>query len=207
MGFCNEIEEILKIQNVQEKVERIEDSVYELSENRSIGAEEVGEATALLLQEALGEQNKEVKEAMFDLLATAVSWHQIETFIDWDAILAHIPYLAGNTLLSALEMLGWSKDKRYIPLLERYLDSSNIWVRITALEALSQIWWDFSAKNDETKRYMKIEAIAHIRSLLTNSHTHHISESHIQKQLSQVQHEFIAHMSNWFEDQSGNAPL
>lgn len=207
MGFRNEIEEILKIQNVQEKVERIDESVYELSENRSVGAEEVGGATALLLQEALGEQNKEVKEAMFDLLATAVSWHQIGTFLDWDAILAQIPYLAGNTLLSALEMLGWSKEKRYIPLLERYLDSSNIWVQITALEALSQIWWDLSAKNDEMKKYMRIEAITHIRFLLTNPQTHHLSEAHIQQQLSQVQHEFIANMSNWFGTQSGNAPL
>lgn len=207
MGFRNEIEEILKIQDVQEKLERIDDRVYELSENRSVGAEEVGEATALLLQKALGEQNQEGKEAMFDLLATAVSWHQIETFIDWDAILAQIPHLAGNTLLSALEILGWSKDKRYIPLLERHLDSSSIWVQITALEALSQIWWDFSAKNDDMKKYMKIEAITQIRFLLTNPQTHHISEAHIQKQLSQFQHEFIANMRNWFETQSGNAPL
>jgi len=96
-------------------------------------------------------------------------------------------------------MLGWSKDKRYIPLLERYLDSPDIWVQITALEALSQIWWDFSTKNNEVKKYMKIEAITHIRFLLMNPHTHHLSEIHVQKQLSQIQHEFIANMRNWFE--------
>ena len=72
---------------------------------------------------------------------------------------------------------------------------------------MSQIWWDLSAKNDEMKKYMKIEAITHIRFLLMNPHTHHLSEAHIQKQVSQVQHAFIAHMRDWFEVQSGNAPL
>lgn len=207
MGFRNEIEEILKIQGVEEKREKIEEMAYELSENRTVAAEEVGEAAAILFKVVLVEQNKDVKATMFDFLATAVSWHRIDLFLDWDAILAQIPSYAGNTLLSALEMLGWSRDKKYIPPLERYLDSPNIWVQITAIEALSQIWWDFSEKSDEIKMYMRIEAIKHIRFLLINPQTHHMSEAHIQQKLLQVQSEFIENMRKWFEVNSGNAPL
>jgi len=105
---------------------------YELSKNRTVAAEEVGEAAAILLKAALVEQNKEMKATMFDLLATAVSWHRIDLLLDWDAILAQIPSYAGNTLLSALEMLGWSRNKKHIPPLERYLDSPNIWVQINS---------------------------------------------------------------------------
>jgi hypothetical protein len=104
-------------------------------------------------------------------------------------------------------MLGWSRDKSYIPLLEEYLDSPNIWVQLTSLEAIAQIWWDLSEKGDEIKQKMKIEATNHIWFLLNNPHKHHISETHIQRQFLQVKYEFIENMRNWFEVNSGNAPL
>lgn len=207
MGFRNEIEEILKVQSRGEKTERIEEIVFDLSSRRSVAEEEVGETAAILVQAALGEQNKGVKGALFDLLATIVRWYRIDRLIDWDAILAQIPSFTGKILLFALEMLGWSRDQRYIPLLERYLDSPNIWVQITALEAIAQIWWDLSEKSDEMRKYIKIEAIGHIQSLLNNPQTHHLPEALIQKQLSQVQYEFIEHMRKWFEVNGENASL
>lgn len=111
MSFRSEIEETLKLQSAKEKAESIENLALDLSESKTVAAEEIGEIAANLLKAVLVEQNEEVKRAMFDFLATAVRWHRINIFIDWDAVVVQLPHLKGDTLLYVFEMLGCSKDK------------------------------------------------------------------------------------------------
>lgn len=199
MDFRNEIEEILKIQDPKEKTRRIEDIEDSLRDNRSLETEDIGEAASILLKFASREQNNHVKESLFSLLLTAVSWHEIDKYIDWDFVIAQIPHLAGYTLLYALEIPGWSREKKYIPFLEEYLNYPDVRVQIAALDAIAQLWWDISDKSDEMKKKMKIEAISHIRQLLNNPKKHHVSDTDVQRQLLQVQREFIVNMRDWFE--------
>lgn len=207
MDLHNEIEDMLKIPDQEEKTEKIEELENSLREKRAWETEGVGEAAAFLLKCALVEPSTDVQEAMFSLLVTAVGWHRIDTFLDWDTVIAQIPHFTGNTLLFALEMLGWSREQTYIPFLEKYLDYPRIQAQITALEAISQIWWDKSDKSDEVKKRMKIEAISHIWNLLNNPKKHPVPETQIQEQLLQVQQEFMKNMRDWFEIDSGNAQL
>lgn len=204
MGLRKEIEDILQIQDAKEKIRKIEDVEDGFRDSGSLETDEVGEIAAILLNFALGEANDDMKEAIFSLLLTAASWRRIDKYIDWNGVISQISHLTGYSLLYTLELLGWSREKKYISFLEECLNYPDVRVKITALEAISQIWWDMSDKSDEAKEKMKIKEIGHIWQLLYNPQKHHISDAEIERQLLPIKREFIANMRDWFEIYGSN---
>lgn len=113
MDIVEETEKALAALNPKEREERISDLDWPFEEGRLFVAggfkkEDVGKAASLILFASLGETDERVKDEMFSVLGTAVSWNDISNLIDWDRVVEQLPHLSLNGLVYALDMVGYS---------------------------------------------------------------------------------------------------
>ena len=74
----------------------------------------------LLLSAALQEDNKAVRETFFSTIATAVAYHHIRTRVDWSRLYNALPSLNKWELEYVLDILGFSGEVQYLPILKKY---------------------------------------------------------------------------------------
>ncbi|GEC90482.1 MULTISPECIES: hypothetical protein [Brevibacillus] len=88
---------------------------------------------------AIAEENFDVKERLFYLLMNAVTYQGVARNVEWDPLADVLPTLDDAILDYALSILGCSKNRKFIKVMEPYLHSPNDSIRETAAEALEDI--------------------------------------------------------------------
>ncbi|WP_409177637.1 HEAT repeat domain-containing protein [Brevibacillus fortis] len=95
--------------------------------------------TEYALELAITEENFGVKESLFYLIMNAVTFQGIARNVEWDRLANVLPTLDDAILVYALTILGCSKNRKFIKVIEPYLHSPNDDIRQTAAEALVEI--------------------------------------------------------------------
>ncbi|MCC8434787.1 hypothetical protein HP567_009560 [Brevibacillus sp. M2.1A] len=95
--------------------------------------------TKYVLELAIAEENFEVKESLFYLLMNAVTFQGVARNVEWEPLADVLPTLEDAILIYALTILGFSKNRKFIKVIEPYLYSPNDSIRETAAEALEEI--------------------------------------------------------------------
>lgn len=95
--------------------------------------------TKYALELAIAEENFDIKESLFYLLMNAVTFQGVARNVEWDPLADVLPTLDDAILDYALTILGCSKNRKFIKVIEPYLQSPNDSIRETAEEALEEI--------------------------------------------------------------------
>ncbi|MFP3380695.1 hypothetical protein SB767_30705, partial [Bacillus sp. SIMBA_069] len=75
-----------------------------------------------------------VKESLFRILLNAVVYQNIAKNMEWDKLANVLPILHDSILDFALTILGFSKNRKFINIIETYLDSPTDYIKQTAAE-------------------------------------------------------------------------
>lgn len=95
--------------------------------------------TQYALELAIAEEDFEVKESLFHLLMNAVTFQGAARKVEWDPLANVLPTLDDAILDYALSILGCSKNRKFIKVIEPYLHSPTENIRQAAAEALEEI--------------------------------------------------------------------
>ncbi|PSK03721.1 hypothetical protein C7R92_28435 [Brevibacillus porteri] len=95
--------------------------------------------TEYVLDLAIAEENFVVKESLFHLLMNAVTFQGIVRNVEWEPFINVLPTLDDAILDYALAIIGCSKNRKFIKVIEPYLHSPTEYIRQTAAEALEEI--------------------------------------------------------------------
>ncbi|NQF15919.1 hypothetical protein HPY31_18655 [Brevibacillus sp. HB1.3] len=95
--------------------------------------------TQYALELAIAEEDFEVKESLFHLLMNAVTFQGVARNVEWDPLANVLPTLDDAILDYALSILGCSKNRKFIKVIEPYLHSTTEDIRQAAAEALEEI--------------------------------------------------------------------
>ncbi|MFA4134205.1 MULTISPECIES: hypothetical protein [unclassified Brevibacillus] len=91
------------------------------------------------LELAIAEEDFEVKESLFYQLMNAVTFQGVARDVEWDPLANGLPTLDDAILDYALSILGCSKNRKFIKIIEPYLHSPTEDIRQAAAEALEEI--------------------------------------------------------------------
>ncbi len=200
LNILDKTQRVLAIQDVQSRREKIASLDWFFELGRAFPVELVGQASVLLLAAALQEADQQVKTEMLAVLLTAVSWNEVSAYIAWDELIAHLPLLAGPLLISALEMLGWSRRTSDLVVLRSYLDSvADDTAQMNILDAMGQIWWDKSGRDPALQEALLATTRQYLWFLLLNPTQHALTEKAVHTQVQLFRHEFVANVSTWFD--------
>jgi hypothetical protein len=139
LDILKQVKEILAQQNPQEKYYQLDQLCDVLEYHHRLNETDVVEGIQLLLPDALQEDNKEVREALFRTMDKAIVHHDIRARIDWDKLLTRLPSLGKWELVYLLEILGFSGQVRYLPILEEYAHHADPEIREWADDAIENI--------------------------------------------------------------------
>ncbi|ASJ52379.1 hypothetical protein BP422_01780 [Brevibacillus formosus] len=95
--------------------------------------------TEYALELAIAEEDFDVKESLFYLLMNAVTFQGVARNVEWDPLANVLPTLDDAILNYALAIIGCSKNRKFIKVIEPYLHSPTEYIRQTATEALEEI--------------------------------------------------------------------
>jgi len=139
MDILKQVKEILLQQNSQEKHYQLDQLCDVLEYHHELNDADVGEGVRLLLPAALQEDNQEVRETFFRTLDKAIIHHEIKTRVNWDKLLTVLPFLGKWELVYVLEILGFSGQTKYLPVLEEYAHHADPEIWEWAHEAIENI--------------------------------------------------------------------
>lgn len=203
MSIRDIVEECINIQDPGAKASKLDNITYWLTEasyrNRAPQTEEIGEAAAFLMKFAFAEKHEVVKREMLNLLRV-FSWYGIDSSIDWDGIVAQLPLLPEEMLCTVLEILGQSIEHNFVDLLEEYFNHSSLWVQLTALEAMTEIYWRMSDQSDEMRKILELDEIQHLSFLILNPSMHDVPDTKIREQIIQVHKALKENIRSSFEN-------
>lgn len=120
MDILKQVKEILVQQNPQQRDNQLEQLSQVLEYHHGLDETDIVEGVRLLLAATLQEENKTVRETFLSTISTAVSFHDLRDRIDWDKLVAMLPSLGILELPYALNILGFSGQASYLPILEEY---------------------------------------------------------------------------------------
>jgi hypothetical protein len=206
MDIVEETEKALATLDPKEREERISDLDWPFEEGRlfAVGGfkkEDVGKAASLILFASLEEKDEQVKDEMFSVLGTAVSWNDISNLLDWDRVVEQLPYLSLNGLVYALDLVGYSRRISDVDVLRRYLDHDQVSVQTFALSAIRQIWWDVSGHDPQVKALMYIEESKDTEFQPVNPTKHDLPASVIKEQFQSTEDKVMRNLEEWLEQQ------
>jgi hypothetical protein len=141
MDIVKEIEELLALQDPYEKRARLERLSDVFEYNLELNGDVV-QGVQSLLTGALSEKDERVKEALFHAINNAVVYYEGENIgsrIDWDMMVAALSSLEKDCLIYALSMLGLSGQKRYLQILNAYVQNADPAIKTWALDAISDL--------------------------------------------------------------------
>jgi hypothetical protein len=120
MDILKEVQAVLRQQDPQEKdtLLSVLDDVFEY--HHGVNEDDIAEGVRLLLAAALQEKDQNVRQLFFRTIDKAIVYHNIGTRIDLDRLVTFLPSLGRNELEYVLELLGWSGQAKYLPILEEY---------------------------------------------------------------------------------------
>jgi len=139
MDILKMVREILAEQDSHKKEHRLESLSQVLEYHHNLNEADVIEGVRLLLAAALQEENKEVRETFFSTIGNAVVHHDIEDYINWDALAASLSDLGKWELEYVLNILGLSGQARYLPILNEYAHHADPEIREDAQDAIREI--------------------------------------------------------------------
>ncbi|EJL20317.1 hypothetical protein [Brevibacillus sp. BC25] len=118
------------------------DEIGDLLEYGTLNRNEVIKFTEYALVLAIAEENTAVKESLFRILLNAVTFQDVADKVEWDKLANALPSLHDPILDYALTIIGFSKNQKFINVIEPYLNSPTDYIRETAAEALVEINYD-----------------------------------------------------------------
>ena len=139
MNMTKEINDTLALQNLREKVGKLEQISDVLEYDHGLDEEDVIEGTKLLLAAALQEEDQLTKEQLYYTIYTSVVHQDIGDRVDWDALVDVLPSLNKLQLEEALGVLGFSGQERYLPVLNVYTHNADPEICEWALDAIGEI--------------------------------------------------------------------
>ncbi|CAI8893207.1 Cnd1 domain-containing protein [Brevibacillus sp. IT-7CA2] len=113
--------------------------IGDLLEHGNPNRKDVIAFTEYALELAIAEEDFEVKESLFYLLMNAVTFQGVARNVEWDSLASVLPTLDDAILDYALTILGCSKNRKFIKVVEPYLHSPTENIRQAAAEALEEI--------------------------------------------------------------------
>jgi hypothetical protein len=148
MDILRLVKEVLEQQNPQEKQYILEQLCDVFEYHHNVNKMDVLEGVRILLAAALQEENKDARETFFRTIDLAVAHHDLKTRIDWDRLVGMLPSLGKWELVSVLDILGFSGEVRYLPVLEDYAHHSDPEIREGADDAIENITsWAIATPN------------------------------------------------------------
>jgi hypothetical protein len=139
VDILKQVNEIIMQQNPQEKDNLLGQLSQVLEYHHGLNEADVVEGVRLLLSAALQEGNKAVRETFFSTIAVAVAYHHIRNRIDWDGLHDALPSLDKWELEYVLDILGFSGQVRYLPVLKKYARNPDPEIREWAEDAIENI--------------------------------------------------------------------
>ena len=139
MDILKWVDNILEEQNPQEKNSLLAQLDQALESHHGLNEADIREGVRRLLSAALQENNKAVRETFFGTIAVAVAYHPMRTLIDWDRLVAVLTSLEKCELEYVLDILGFSGQVRYLPVLEKYAHHTVPEIREWADDAIENI--------------------------------------------------------------------
>ncbi|WP_026678501.1 hypothetical protein [Fictibacillus gelatini] len=124
------------------------DAIYELCdvlesyEYKSDNMEDLNKILDFLLGHLESESDNQLVEQMTEAIVLAFIYQKVTTF-DYSKVVKLLENLNGNALANMIEILGYSKQLKYLTVLEQYKTNENKLVKEAALLSIKQI------KNDE----------------------------------------------------------
>lgn len=118
------------------------DEIGDLLEYGTLNRNEVIKFTEYALDLAIAEENMAVKESLFRILLNAVTFQAVADKVEWDKLANALPSLHDAILDYALTIISFSKKRKFINVIEPYLNSPTDYSRQTAAEALVEINYD-----------------------------------------------------------------
>ncbi|MBV9259497.1 MAG: hypothetical protein JO215_15885 [Ktedonobacteraceae bacterium] len=139
MDIVKQVKDILEQQNPQQKDNLLEQLSQVLEYHHGLSETDIAEGISLLLNAASQEENSTMRETFLSTISTAVSHHDMGDRIDWNKLVAMLPSLGNLELPYALNILGFSGQASYLPVLETYTHHADSDVREWADDAIDNI--------------------------------------------------------------------
>lgn len=117
------------------KIDEIGDEI----EHGELNRIEVIKFSEYVLDLAIEEGNMAVKESLFRILLNAAVYQNIGKNVEWDKLAKVLPILHDTILDLALTILGFSKNRKFIPVIDTYSNFPIDYIKQTAVEALMEI--------------------------------------------------------------------
>ena len=156
--------------------------------------EDVGKASSLLLDALLKEKDEAIRAVLLEVLASAVGNNDVYAYINFEKIVNLLPHLSFG-LADAIYILGYSHQKKYLTILEKYLDQDEGVV----FDAMCRIWWDVSGHDSEVEQLLKKEEFHQVEFRLNNLKKQTISEDELKSQYIVLRNDVLKDMKRWFK--------
>ena len=184
----------LAVALLEERLEYNSKLTFEEDNREAASEEDVGKAASLLLEAIVREKDGSIRALLLEVLVVAIENNDIYMHVDFKEIINLLPHLSFG-LADAIAILGYSHKEEYIALLESYLNEDEGVV----FDAICQIWWDVSGRNQEVEQLLKRKEIYHISFQLDNLKKQHLSEYELKKQYNIIRNEVLKNMKTWFK--------
>lgn len=136
MALVTELEETLRGLDRDAKIELVSHlgDIFE-SYNKNIGIDEL---VNLLMTYGVKEKDEAVQKEIFNSLLKAAIFQDIRN-INLSMIILNIDRLPVDCIKVAIEVLGYSHNRNYVPILEKYATCEDEGIRVNAKIALTEI--------------------------------------------------------------------
>lgn len=151
MNIIESVKEILVQQNFYEKESQLEQLSDVFEYVQELGEEDVAKGVQLLLAAALQEEDLNMKETFFHTINNAVVYQHIGSRINWDKLVDSLPSLEKEHLDYALNMLGLSVQRKYLPVLKKYSHSSDSEIRKWGQESVDELEYRLAHASESHK--------------------------------------------------------
>lgn len=112
---------------------------YGFGRRQDVSNKEFVRGISLLVKAALEEKDEDIRKEILPVISQALTFHSIGEAIDFDPLVTNVPLFMENEIEYILYFFGYSENKKYIPFLEQYKDSSVHSIRTSAREALQNL--------------------------------------------------------------------
>lgn len=138
MKLVEKINNIFLLDDKVEKEENIED-IGDILEYGDFDSDEIIEGINLLLWHVTSEKDNALKESILHTIHNGIVYQGIASEISLDLLLPYLVTFKEEHLTYGLTFLGFSGKRKYVTLLESYLNHSSEEIKETAKEAIIEI--------------------------------------------------------------------
>lgn len=144
-NLINKYNEKKKVNKIEEVIDEISD-VFEYGELEN---DECLELCQLLLYDVIEVEDEELQESMLNAISNAAIYKNTAEYVNIDILVDNINKFKIGNLEYIFFVIGFSHNKKYIPTLKFYVDSTNINLSENAKLALKEM--ESKDKSDKSK--------------------------------------------------------